>query len=712
MKKLLNFRPFLFLGVAFILGIIAVKQFICSSLLMGIVTVVVAVVLVTAGIFVCPKVLLKRNLIFSAIFMLVFVMGGTLLYANVQKFDNADLNNMYFKVTGRIESIEDKGYIDGFVIKDVITDGVVDGNNPYKIFLSVSGTHNFDIGDIIEFNALLKDNSIIYEGDLAKYDIVNGIKYSASVNVSDIALKGKYLDFFESINIFLRNSLKNGLDEAEFSVAYGMLCGNTEYMDTSLKTSYREAGVAHIFAVSGLHIGFMAGIIGFIFRKFKVKGIVAGPITVLVLFLYSGVCGFTPSSVRAAIMATVLFTSGLSGKKYDGLSSIGLASLVVLTISPVQLFCAGFQLSFGVVTGIFVLSGVFNRLFSFMPKKLNSALSTAISAQMASIPISLAHFGTFSILSVFINVIFIPIASIIFVVIFFTALIGGIFGVAGVALFVPNYILKAINFLATYFDYGIFIIGGFSFGIFAVFYCLACFVIGGKFNFNKIARITISIILSALCIFGTLFNSMYLNSKITAYVIGDKGISATLFHSDKDNILIVSNADKGFSLGRLVRSLNKTHAMEIDVLVLPMKIDAQVCVSRLLAIAEVKNVYYNNEYNQSESLALEKSFPETDFFVCNNDFVLNLENYGFSFEADGYAVKFFTENSSVLMFSEFGDNFAGYSGVIAQNLKLVVATDYAENIHSTYPSERFVTYYKTHTFENGETHGDFWVQFN
>jgi hypothetical protein len=134
----------------------------------------------------------------------------------------------------------------------------------YKILLYVNGESDFDIGDRIGFYAKLNDKPLVYSNRVMSEEIANGIKYSASLSANQITLIESDKTIFQEVNTFIRDSLKSGLDENEFSIAYAMLLGNSDYMDSQVLTSYRSAGVAHIFAVSGLHIGFLSVALNFV----------------------------------------------------------------------------------------------------------------------------------------------------------------------------------------------------------------------------------------------------------------------------------------------------------------------------------------------------------------------------------------------------------------------------------------------------------------
>lgn len=87
-------------------------------------------------------------------------------------------------------------------------------------------------------------------------------------------------------------------------------------------------------------------------------------------------------------MAGVLLFLNRSGERYDGLSSLLFSALIVLGISPFQLFDVGFQLSYTVVLGIILLSGRIARLLSFCGKRISGSLGVILSAQIAAFPVS------------------------------------------------------------------------------------------------------------------------------------------------------------------------------------------------------------------------------------------------------------------------------------------------------------------------------------
>ncbi|MBE7088421.1 MAG: ComEC/Rec2 family competence protein [Clostridiales bacterium] len=196
-----------------------------------------------------------------------------------------------------------------------------------------------------------------------------------------------------------------------------MLTGNTSAIDDGLLQNFRYGGIAHIFAVSGLHIGVIFGALYALCKALKLNKYLSTIVCVLCVFAYTGICGFTASSMRSAIMCSVLSASRLFHGKYDGLNSLSVSAILLLIINPLWLFTLGFQLSFGAVVSIYLFSNTFNKLFAFLPKKIGNSLGVSLSVQAGSLPIMLNSFGYLSVAGIFLNIIAIPVLSFILVLI-------------------------------------------------------------------------------------------------------------------------------------------------------------------------------------------------------------------------------------------------------------------------------------------------------
>ena len=182
-----------------------------------------------------------------------------------------------------------------------------------------------------------------------------------------------------------------------------------------MKELFSLAGISHILVVSGLHVGFLVGMIFGLLRLLKLKRIPSTIITFIILLLYNIVCGFSPSVVRASIMAIVLMLSKVFGGEYDGLNSLGLAGFITLLIQPLFVFDYGFLMSYGCVAAIYLLCPTLTKLFrKFLPRKAGDLIAVSISASLGFLPFLAMFASKVNLLSPFINLLIVPIFSIFF----------------------------------------------------------------------------------------------------------------------------------------------------------------------------------------------------------------------------------------------------------------------------------------------------------
>ena len=232
-------------------------------------------------------------------------------------------------------------------------------------------------------------------------------------------------------------------------VAYGMLFGDKSMMNDSVMENYRNSGMAHLLAVSGLHVGFVVTLLTFLLSVLKVKDKVSVVVITISLILYLVICGFSPSMVRAFIMTECLLFAKCRGRLYDSLSALCFALMIILFISPLSLFDVGLRLSFGAVFAIIFLMKRFERLFAkFLCKPFASALALSLSASIGVSVVSVTIFGKISLLSVFVNMVVIPIASIAFMVLFVLSIMSIIIPNISGVLVVFEYLMVPVNGMA------------------------------------------------------------------------------------------------------------------------------------------------------------------------------------------------------------------------------------------------------------------------
>ncbi len=708
MKKLINFRPILYFAVSLSMGILFAYSFALNKIVLGVIAVSLFVSF-TLLLWLfwrgadCKNILdkekpsikskVKAKIIYSSIALALAIVGGINTYLTINSFAGADLGGRKFNVTGKITQIAPTENGDTCLVSNVTLKGTFSGKTKYKILLYVTGKSDLDVGDKISFTTTLIDRATVYENKFSSHNVAEKIKYSATVDANDVNSISRHRTPLESVNVFIRDTLEKGLDEKEFTVAYALMCGNSDYMDSDVISNFRASGVAHIFAVSGLHIGFFAVVLNFIAGKLRFNKYFKFFFIISVLITYSGVCGFTSSSIRATVMTAVMLFAELLGKKYDGVSSISTAFIGILCFAPLQLFCVGFQLSFGVVLGIALLSRPISKLLKFLPKKLSESLGVVLSAQIFGIPISLASFGEFSLVAIIANLLFIPLVGVIYVTLLIATFIGGIFGVQTVALFIPNYVFKVIIILITAFDYRIFMVGGFSFFGFSVLFYLAFLLWSDKINLKILARTLASCLCAVTFISCVIAYNVNERRAVKLVAVGTGNISASVISASEKTVLIINEMDGSSSLSRLFRAIDGVDD-NIDAVVVANAyggMDVQVIISRLTRKYGVFNVYYYGEDNAIVQTGLEKNFKSTEFYPILDGKVIDFGKFTISFSLNGYCSVVKTKKTTAYLFSEFGTGSPNYLG-LDKNPALVLAVDYADQIFSEYQPNKKLCY--------------------
>ena len=311
MKKLINFRPILFMALSLCLGLLLGYFLIVKSLWISIFLVLLfstcCITYIVLSFFYKN---IKNSIIFSIILLFFFTVGLLSINCTVNNFDNASLNSHILTVSGRITYLEENQEDSfKFIVSDVEFSGYKKGRTNYKMQVYCTGINDFKLGDLVRFTDKIYDYTVIYDQDFSANNISGKVKYFTYLDSEDVAIKGNKLTIFEKCNLFLKDSLKSGLKEEEFALAYAMILGNSDYMDFGILNQFRSAGIAHIFAVSGLHIGFIALVLKWIFDKLKINKYLKLILIGVTTFFYAGICGFSASSIRATIMCIVMLFS-------------------------------------------------------------------------------------------------------------------------------------------------------------------------------------------------------------------------------------------------------------------------------------------------------------------------------------------------------------------------------------------------------------------
>lgn len=297
---------------------------------------------------------------------------------------------------------------------DTITSGDLKINDNLKIQAIL------DLDDKVKYNQI-----VVLEGDLQTFDFKRnpgGFDEKLYMNTRKIDYKmfaglkssSKVINNFKlyiyEIHEKMNYVYDNLLPEKEASVLKAMLLGDKKNLDTSIKEIYRKAGISHILAISGLHISILSGLLWLLLNHLGFNKRVNSLIVLIILVLYCIFTGSSVSTVRSVTMIGIVLFGAIIYREADIYTSIGTAALTLLIYQPLYLFDAGFQLSFGAVSGIIILSPILERIHH-IPKKIKPYLMSSLAASIVTYPIVAFHFNTISLVGIVINIFVLPFAA-------------------------------------------------------------------------------------------------------------------------------------------------------------------------------------------------------------------------------------------------------------------------------------------------------------
>lgn len=301
---------------------------------------------------------------------------------------------------------------------------------------------DFAPGDRIRFPARLRPFRNFHNPGHYDYELAMEVKgFSCAASVSDgrriVPLGRGHLGFtseiLERARRPIRHFFQKHLSPQNDALFRALILGERQRIGPELREPFNIAGLGHILAVSGLHIGLVGwlaysilkGLLSLSYRLALKADIrkVAAAATCFPVVAYACLAGFEVSSQRAMIMALAYLFSMIVGREKEIWSTFSLAAIVVLAIDPHSLFGISFQLSFGAVIGILwlapaIYNGIFARLGEGMKRGriieglwtyFGGLIAVTLSAMIFLLPIISFYFHRISVVAIPANLIVVPI---------------------------------------------------------------------------------------------------------------------------------------------------------------------------------------------------------------------------------------------------------------------------------------------------------------
>ena len=355
-----------------------------------------------------------------------------------------------------------------------------------RVSLSVkNNVRNFEYGDYIKAKTRLRiPHNFNNPGgfDYKRYLLVRGIRAIGSIsNPSNIVVlrknRGSYLKTkLERYRSHLRASILGTSPVSEGSILQALILGEKKGIPEDIREKFNRAGISHILAISGLHIGIIASLFFFLathlmksseylLLRFNIRK-ASALFVVIPIVGYAFISGLGISTIRATIMILSFLAALFLGRERDLLNTLAFAALIILIFSPSSLFDISFQLSFTAVAAILVITPTLNALFlrksegppSSLKKIFSSFflfLAVSISAIAGTAPLIAFYFNRISTVTLVSNVLIIPLigflvlpAGIVFIIFAPLSTLTATFMIK-IASFFVGISLSVIDFLAS-----------------------------------------------------------------------------------------------------------------------------------------------------------------------------------------------------------------------------------------------------------------------
>lgn len=228
-------------------------------------------------------------------------------------------------------------------------------------------------------------------------------------------LKSSNGSFIHNIQKYIKDTINGTLTDEEGNLLLAILLGDKDKLSEDIQESFKTSNLSHMLAVSGAHVSYIILGLTYVLQN-SIIGKKNGKIVcIFFLLVFMAITNFTPSVTRACIMAVLTLFSGIVYRKSDVYTNISVAALITLIFNPYSLLDLGFQLSYGGTIGIIIF------IRRIQEKKSNSKVVNyikqmalvSIYANIIIIPIMMYHFNTVSLTFIISNIMASPILGII-----------------------------------------------------------------------------------------------------------------------------------------------------------------------------------------------------------------------------------------------------------------------------------------------------------
>lgn len=564
----------------------------------------------------------KKIILLAIIFLLV----GNISAMRLKNFNGtmASFNDKEISVIAYV--INEQREDDKITVK---TESLSYDNKSYelkeKILVKIRNKKNNLLGQYIRINGTLKEikgpknpREFNYRIYLKSKNIFNMIDCTSY----EFLKKVNYVYYFSNkIKENIYNVLLNSLEEKRANLAYSLITGDKTSIDSSLYNNFRQLGLSHILAISGLHIGMIyAFIYFFTFKNQFIKRLVS----VIVFIIYIILTTYSVSIIRATFMFLILEYEKDVKRPYDSITALSGISLILLVINPYILFDMAFIMSVSTVASIILFHKKVKNKIKLLGDTWSSLISISICAQIGIIPVLLYNFNSIGIYVIPANLMIVGILTLTMPLIFGNIIIYNIF--PNVAILIGKIInislmsIINISFIYTKLPLVNILIASPKKVNILIYYIIIIVMAWEvwKFSFSK-KKIIIGLVLAAILINSFIFIKND-GMKLTFFYVG-QGDSILIETPKKKRILIDGGPVTCENKDKLVKLLLRNGISKIDTVILShshldhigglVEVFNKLKVKQFVYGVEPENVL---EFNEINKICINKGIEKINLF--------------------------------------------------------------------------------------------------
>jgi len=328
--------------------------------------------------------------------------------------------------------------------------GSINGSRTAKItvYTDDTGARYGDIMDIGSCGFSVPEDDYLYKtrGKLRSegvYVTVSGAKDVTVQSKHRSPIKNRLMSYREHIV----DEFRSELGEEKGTFLAGMIFGRSVSVDDDVRTSLSRCGIAHILAVSGLHVSIAAFAFMWLMKRLRVRRTAAFALMNLFTALLVIMAESPLSAVRAAIMLDFMYASGLFRRQNDTFTSLAAAVLLICIVNPYAVYSGGFQLSVAGTFGIGVAAPYMTRNISAesIPGALLKSVLSMLCAALCIMPLSMMYFDETSLVSPLTNVFMVPLCTAVLIAGLVYVFTGGIISLLFPARYAIGLVLSAAD---------------------------------------------------------------------------------------------------------------------------------------------------------------------------------------------------------------------------------------------------------------------------